>query len=249
MTGKIKAAGLLLLAGLVLVAFAASSGFAGEEEEQNKKKRFSTEVATEVNPALLTGVQAEITTSFTNPKRETVCNSAHLAGQMPAKDLTQLTMTPTYKECKTGEFTTDFEFNGCDYLFTLKAGTYKTTEGTHTQGPMHIKCPPGKSIVIRATSGGATFCTITVPEQTPKQPEVDQKNVGVGLKGEILLTYTVKEVDYVVTGGFGYCGETGKTLTDGTIHSAILVAAYESAGGVKGNQQGLRVTGELAPLP
>jgi hypothetical protein len=244
MNRKIKALGLALVAGLAVMALVASLGHATEEEEWQNPKRFQTPAASADKPATVTGVHAS-TPTFTIGKKEVVCESAHLAGQMSAQEVPELTMTPSYGGCKTESLKVDFEFNGCDYLFTLTGGTVETPgEGTHTRGPLDIKCPPGKSIAIKVTLGGSTLCTITVPEQKPGEPEIDQKNIGTGFSREIQLTFTVKEVHYQVTGGFGGCGEIGKTLTDGAIHSVMRVASYENG---TGKQQQLKVVGELDP--
>jgi hypothetical protein len=77
-------------------------------------------------------------------------------------------ITPKYKECEGNSFPTHFEFNGCDYLFTNEKGRTATEEGTHTAGPLQIKCPAGKSITAKVTVFGSVFCTITIPAQTPK---------------------------------------------------------------------------------
>jgi hypothetical protein len=73
------------------------------------------------------------------------------------------------------------------------------------------------------------------------------KNLTEGPKLEVLFTSTVKEIHYEVTGGSGACGETGKTLTNGELESAIKVAAYKDEGGKKGEQVGFQIYGDEAP--
>jgi hypothetical protein len=248
MTRKLKALGLVLIGVLALVALAAASGWAGEEgeEEQNKPKRFETLEASPTEPAHLTGFQSVITTSFTFGEGKAECGLFKLTGKMEAKEVKELTMTPSYsEECKAFGRESHFEFNGCDFLFTLKKGTYSTGPVlTHTQGPVHIKCPdPKNPIAIKVTEPkGTTFCTIKIFDQTPTEPEVDQKNAGESV-AEVQLTFTVKKLHYEVTGGGGACGETGKTLSDGKIDSVVTLASYKS----KGGQQAIFVKGELDP--
>lgn len=246
MTRKAKASWLILTAILALGAVGASGVWAEEEEEQpGIPKRFWTEK----EPAIITGVQQEITTSFTTTKGEIVCNETHYAGTMTKGEEKELTITPTYSgECKALGKPADVKLNGCQYLFTLEAGRVKTTGGgTHTQSPTHIKCPAGNSIVIEVTVEGATFCTIKVPPQTPTQSKTDLKNLGLGKTREVLFTSTISQLHYEVTGGLGACGQTGKTLTDGAIDSVMTMAAYEDNGGNKGNQVGFKIIGDGAP--
>lgn len=246
MTRKTKALWLLLIAIVALGAVGASGVWAEEEEEQpGIPKRFQAEKA----PAIVTGVQQEITTSFTTPKGEIVCNETHYAGTMTNAEEKELTITPTYSgECKALGKPAHVKFNGCDYLFTLEEGRVKTDgAGTHTQSPTHIKCPAGNSIVIEVTAEGSTFCTIKIPAQTPAQSKTDLRNLGIGKTREVLFTSTIEQLHYEVTGGFGVCGQTGKTLADGKIDSVMTVATYEDNGGKKGNQVGFKIYGDGAP--
>jgi hypothetical protein len=243
---KIQALGLLLIAVLALGALGASGVWAEEEEEQKGiPKRFQAEKA----PAIITGVQQEITTSFTTTKGQIVCNETHYAGTMTNAEEKELTITPTYSgECKALGLPAHVKLNGCQYLFTLEAGRVQTPgAGTHTQSPTHIKCPAGNSIVVEVTIEGATFCTIKVPPQTPTKSKTDLKNLGLGKTREVLFTSTIEELHYEVTGGGGLCGQTGKTLTDGKIDSVMTVAAYEDTGGKKGSQVGFKIYGDDAP--
>jgi hypothetical protein len=244
MTRKLKALGFVLSAILALVALAAASGWAGEEEGEQKgiPKRFWAEKA----PALVTGNEATIENGFTNSKVETKCKQTHFIAKMAVTEVKELTVTPTYKECKTLNLDTHFELNGCDYTFTLKAGrTANTDQGTHTSGPVHIKCPDKSSMVFKVTTAlGATYCTITIPPQTPTVPEVDTKNIGIGSTRYVLFTFTVTGVHYEVTGD-NACGETGKKLTDGVIDTVISVAAYEDKAG--GKQVGFKIYGDDPP--
>ena len=247
MTRKLKALGLILVGALALVALAAATGWAGEEEEEEQKgipKRFWVEKA----PAVVTGNQAKVANGFTTSKIETTCNETHFTGKVDPMEIKELTITPTYKGCKTLNLDTHFELNGCDYTFALKAGrTFTGTEaGSHTSGPVQIKCPDTKSITLKVTTAlGATYCTITIPPQTPTVPEVDTKNTGgTGSTREVLFTFTVTGVHYEVTGN-NDCGETGKTLTDGVIDTVVPVTAYEDKAG--GKQVGFKIYGDDAP--
>jgi hypothetical protein len=246
MARKLKALGLVLIGAMAVVALVAAVGWAEEEEQgMGKPKRFKVKSA----PAILTGEEGETTTRFITPGAEVACFGAHFQGTVANAEEKELTITPAYKECEGDGFPTHFEFNGCDYLFTNEKGRTDTGggEGTHTAGPVQIKCPAGKSITAKVTVFGSVFCTITIPAQTPKKPKFDMKNLTEGPKLEVLFTSTVKEIHYEVTGGGGTCGETGKTLTNGELVSAIKMTAYKDEGGKKGEQVGFQIYGDEAP--
>jgi hypothetical protein len=249
MTRKAKILGLLLIVLVAIAAVSATGVWAEEEEEQGTPKRFTFESA----PAFVTGEQGKEKTVLTAEGELEVACDAHYEGTASATTVKELEVTPKYTGC-TAEplgLATDVNFEGCKYLFTLEAGLYNTAGGsTHTKGPFHIVCPTGKSVSIKVTLFGSTFCKITVLAQTPTVNVIDQKNEDPKNKNErdVLFTSTVSGISYLVEGGAGNCGDTSVGHLNGALDGSVTMKAYKDDKGTKTNEQiGFRISGTAAP--
>jgi hypothetical protein len=245
MTRKLKALWLVLIAVLALGAAGASGVLAEEEGEgEGLPKRF----VFGAKPVIVTGSNGGV--EITSAAGEIVC-TAHYQSTLTEDVVTEISVTPTYTKCNAfGYADTDVSFEGCTYLFTLEAGLYFETGGktSHTHGPMHIKCPAGKTIVIKPTESGVAVCTIKIYGQLP-EGVVDQKNTDKGKLNErdVLFTSTVKGIGWEVEGGGGKCGQTGKTEKAATLEGAITLKAFKDESGFPGTQVSFRIYGTEAP--
>lgn len=218
----------------------ATSGGEFVSAEVANQKRFLFEGGDKV----LT-VKGEKGTAKLKTEKGTIeCTTVKYEGTPVGAPATELSIKPTYENCKFDNLTADVDFGGCVYKqklsenFTRTAGGPKNTR--HTTGPMEISCGAGK-ITIKVTNGAATECTFTLTTQTPGNV-VDLKNTAGGAKRSVLFTNTLTKVAYEVQGAEATCGKNGVKLTDGALEGSIDVKAYSEA-----NQIHLQVIGIVAP--
>lgn len=183
---------------------------------------------------------------LTTEKGAIECAKVKYEGTPAGRQTDELTIKPTYSECKFDSLTAHFEFNECTYTQKLSENFTRTVAKKperHTTGPMEIVCPKGKSIKVRVTKKGAAEveCTFTLPGQTPGGV-VDLKNLPGGAKRSVLFTNTVTKVAYEVEGNAATCGKNGEKLTNGSLDGEIDVKAFS-----EGNQIHLDVVGLAAP--
>lgn len=87
------------------------------------------------------------------------CTENTFTGTTTAATSNELTITPTYKNCKYGTLPATVDFTGCDYKLTA------------TSPQVHIQCPAGKEIDIRvfasaaAHTAGTPLCHFTIDAQ------------------------------------------------------------------------------------
>jgi|GEM_PF-1540246 len=235
MTRKLKALWLVLAAALIAGALAASGVWAEEEEEVPKRFRAGS------SPALVTGVGE---TTFTFHVGSVKCVT-HYEGTMGKMFEAELKITPTYSGCSGFGFSkADVTMEGCYYLFTLEPGTTitgGTPQTTHTTGPMHIKCPEEKSILIEMTLSGEVACTVLISEQTPENiVDTKNENIGAGKTEDVRFTSTLEGIEYNIENSLGSCG-VPKPQFDGQIDGEVTVKAFEDEPG--GGQISFKITG------
>ena len=225
------------------------------EAQTTVKKRFTLGAP----PTLAIGEsgKAELTTE----KLNIACTGVKYNGTYENQYLKEMSLDPTYPTCTAnpGGLTTHFDFKECWYRHYLIAGRFGDgTEGptgtakgqTHTKGPMEIQCPPGNSILIKVTNGGATVCEIMISEQMTSGV-VDTKNF-LGTKSSenyVKFTNTVEKISYTPKGDPNTCGKN-QALSDGKLHGEVDVKGYVDKGGEppgKGAQTRVMITGEAAP--
>ncbi len=132
---KLKALGIALVGVFAMSAITASAAHAVTEFE-------GTEDST------LNGVQLNTHTFIFN-KVQITCPSFTATGTLPVSTTQEITLTPTYKNCKVGSHPAIFDFTGCDYMFT-------------GSGEVHLECSSGEHVDIIGTEFGKNICTITV---------------------------------------------------------------------------------------
>lgn len=162
------------------------------------------------------------------------CTSVKYEGKpaaVPRPD--DLTLTPTYKDCKFDKLTANVEFDTCTYTQTLYDGFVATYKGKvftdrHTTGPMEISCKDKPMTIKVVNGGGGVECTFTFASQAP-EGVVDLTNKGVGDKKTIVFTHTLTKVAYEANGDEKTCGKNGVKLTDGKLEGELEVKAFSGA--------------------
>jgi hypothetical protein len=134
MTCKFKSLGLVSAAVLAMSALGASAASAGEFHSANA-------------PATITGTQS-VSHVFTTNAGAVTCKSATFSGTQSGKTATEITMTPTYKDCTAfGFINVPIDTNGCAFRFL-------------SNGTTVIECPFGPEIEITVPK-----CTISIGPQ------------------------------------------------------------------------------------
>ena len=151
------------------------------------------------------------------------CTENSFSGTL-TESSSQLTITPTYKNCKFGTLPATVNFEGCDYLFTDVAGE---------ADPVHVICPAGKSIVINvyASAAGHTagtpICILKVGAQGPLS-SVKYQNVE---NGDVKVTGTVGSIKATQERKSAVCPTGTETSSaEYVIQSAGIIVA--GSGGV-----------------
>jgi len=204
MSRNLKALGLGLVAVFAMSAVMASAASA---EGTFKFKSEGT-------PTKLSGKQHAGNDVFTPHTGGVSCNEATYAGEQVGTEVSEVTVTPTYSECKAfGLFNVPITTNGCRY--TLNAGT-KT--GTTFAGSVSIACPAGKIIEIEAPG-----CTTTVGSQS-NIGGITLTNIGAGATREITVDINIIALKYEEHRPFfGICAtNTVPTTGANYIGSAVI---------------------------
>ena len=150
------------------------------------------------------------------------CNSVNYEGTTTATTQTTWTILPSTSGCKdTFARTVDVIINGCDYEFHATSGGPPNWTGHY-----YLKCPLGKKVEYRVTSGGTTVCTITFGEQSGVGP-IDFANVA---NGDIEVKFTVNNLKNTTSGGSLNCGIANGEHTSGTYSGTTIFAGINTAG-------------------
>lgn len=144
--------------GLTLIAVATVAAMIAPASSANEAGIFSAGSY----PAHISGIDVDdtITTSGTTLACKTTTYTGTLGGAS-----TQLTLTPTYKDCTKDGTPATITMNGCAYIFNVGSGT-----GAHWNGTVHIECPGSVIEIHRYASSvthaeGKSNCTVTIFEQ------------------------------------------------------------------------------------
>ncbi|HEX8689016.1 MAG TPA: hypothetical protein VF729_02110 [Solirubrobacterales bacterium] len=211
MSTKFKALSLGLLALLATAGFAvvnASATVSGHFEHDAATNHATIVGQETVSPHDLVFTDEVSGSAFT-------CEHATYHGTAPAKTVTSVTVTPTYKTCKTvggAHGAVTVHVNGCG--FTLES------HGANTHGTVHVECPAGKAIEITHPN-----CTITVPAQTLNGMTYTQKTENG--KHTLTVDVTVKQITGHYHGGI--CIFLG-TVRKFSMTGALTVEAQNTAG-------------------
>lgn len=138
------------------------------------------------------------------------CQKATFSATGEAKEASELTITPTYSECKgPGETSATIDVNGCKYKLSNPTETGQSPPADLDAAVQIVKC--AKAIEITATG-----CIIKIAEQTPGTPIFDLSNRSTEpLK--TLIGPTVKGISYSYSGFL--CGSGSGT--NGAYHGAV----------------------------
>jgi hypothetical protein len=210
MTRYLKTLGLTLAATLALGIMAASAAQAAPEFT-------GTNGGGTHEHTIITGEQ-EGTLEFNATAGNELyvkCEKATFAGTSATGKETELTLTPTYTNCKaSGLFTTHWRLNGCDYKFKI---TKTITKEKEYEGTYDLTCPAGNRIEIEMTKlfGGGKKCLVTILPQNGIGPVI-YRNVQEGGIVHLVIEMKATNVDNFVSPG----GEECAGLTAGT-HNGI----------------------------
>jgi len=206
-----KALGLALVAMFALSAFAAQGASASPLTVEN--------IVAGGN-VFITGDQDGGTHVFKTIHGEVICKKATFSAKQATEAIgatvgvTELTVTPDYKEC-TGFFSPAHVFvNGCTYTFTTPTSTGGGTVTWSGASQIHLVCPTGKSIEITPTAFGVSVCTQFVAPQTPTSGHVKGKNVVPSTPMDATLEIALTGIHYT-----GNSANNNPPCTDSSTHT------------------------------
>jgi hypothetical protein len=175
-----------------------------------------------------TGDQDGSLHSFSTPNGEVNCNTAVFSGTSTGASVNELTITPTYSNCKAFGFATaHVTHHGCNYTFTTPT-TISANEVTWHPNNIHIICPAGKAITVTPTFLGSSVCTQSIGEQTPTGGHIIATNAGTNNPNgmDITLHVTLTGIHYTGTGGA--CGDAN-THNDGVYNGTSTVRGFSNS--------------------
>lgn len=203
MLRRVKALGIALVAIFAMTTIAASSAYAETEFEGT-------------GDSTLNGVQLN-THAFVFNGVVVTCPSFTATGTLPVAKTGEITLTPTYKNCKVGSHPAIFDFTGCDYTFT-------------GSGEVHLECSPGEHVDIIATEFGENICTITMFAGSFLGSKYSNELNGTTGKVDVRVFHSMTGLEYQEdpeNGGSCGIGE-GK---NGEFGGEFTVTATNTAGG------------------
>lgn len=212
MTRKFKALGLAFVAVFAMSAIVASAA------QATTHKMDTPGLATAKIKAVSEGEQT-LATSTASVK----CKSAEFNGTVSGEtNITEITVSPTYSECKLGSETATVTTTGCNYV--LKGVTSAGGDATAA-----VSCSGGSEIEIKTS-----LCTLLIGTQTPAGGVHYTGTTGESGKEEVTIAATVSGIVYEKEGGLG-CLFAGNGH-DASYTGNTTAAAYEDvANGAKGN--------------
>ncbi|HEU5252335.1 MAG TPA: hypothetical protein VFU16_03285 [Solirubrobacterales bacterium] len=152
------------------------------------------------------------------------CKSVELNGTALNGPVTELALTPTYKECTVFGFANStINPNGCTYRLAQPEGSADSWAGS-----FRFKCPAGKKLVIEATPFGST-CKVEIGEQTLAS--------GVAYENEtaeevIDLTFSLSGIKSTTAIDNGICPLTGTGERNNSTYAGGSTASAVSGGGM-----------------
>jgi hypothetical protein len=183
----------------------------------------AAEFHSETAPTFFRGEQVT-ETIFTLPFGSWKCKQTTLVGEMKEKLAKELTLSPTYSECKVFGGNTPVTMNGCDYLYRQPTG--KGTPGEPYDGKTKIVCPEGNDVVIHVP---VFSCSITLEANQEPEGVIDYTDEGTGANRDLRLTSTLSGVRYRSIGPSSACGKVGEPRSDFQISGSITLKGYANA--------------------
>jgi len=222
MSMKLKALGLGLLAAMAMSAVAVMN--AGAETGGHFTSDASHTVVSGKEDAK-TGHTIKFASDGGTPIE---CTTAEYSGTISGTSATSISITPTYKECRTetepvGEHNVNIDMNGCSYTFTVS----NTPSGDNT---VHFVCPKEVAGALITHPN----CTMRMPPQTPSGG-VAYKSVTVNNKSAITADVTA----FGITAHY----EAGICIFLGTKHTATMTGAVTLTGSSGGSAVNIGATG------
>jgi len=206
------------LLGLCLLIVLAMSATGGGGASATSGGHFTSEANhTEISGTESTGFIEGIrhTIQFFAMGSVVKCHSASYTGTLPAKTVTEITLTPEYFNCTMNEETdptpSSITMNGCDYLFTIRSNNVDSEFST-----VHLKCPAGKEIEIHTTN-----CTLKIPGQTTEGAAYNKITVA----GKHAITLIVN-TDKLTYSRHGFCSILGTHTKDAIIKGSLTLHSH-----------------------
>jgi hypothetical protein len=176
-------------------------------------------------PAVLTGDQdGEVETVLTADAGTLKCKKATYTGELIGTKSGEMTVTPSYSECKISGFNATVDFNGCQYVFTPAEKKESSFEGA-----LNLNCPEGNKIDVTAFG-----CRITAEPQQDLET-ITYTNVGSGTTRKITIDFGVEGIAYEEhkVAPFPTCASATVPKTNGTLKGAALISG-EASGSPRG---------------
>jgi hypothetical protein len=157
------------------------------------------------------------------------CGTANYTANVGGLTATEITVQPTYANCKTTEdgYPITIDINGCAFVLTI------SDDPATKHHTMHLECPTGKEITFTINPPIVGECTIHIPPQTPTTGGVVYKNVihPVGGKHNLTIEVTIEGITHTQTEHSFGCGGGGEQHTNAfTFKSTITTVATNTEG-------------------
>ncbi len=223
MTHNLKTLGLALVAVVAMSAMAASAASA---------EMF---VFTSAAHTTLAGTQVGAT-KMTVDAGTASCETAKFSGAMTSDTALEVSLVPTYSECKFSGLTgTTIDMNSCEFVF----GAVEK-EGSNYEVENRIDCAKStESIAITAKVAGVLKCTVDIGEQEGLK-KITVSNEGSPTKLHTSIGLSGIKYSQTAGSGLGHC-ETLENTTNGT---------YEGVETIEGkNEGGTQVSVEALQIP
>jgi hypothetical protein len=190
--------------------------------KKGNKTRHPNKLKSEGTPTVLTGKQHAGNDVVTIDAGTLSCNEATYTGEAVGTEVVEVTVTPTYSECKVfGFLAATVDTNGCQYKFSVLE-----KEESNFEGSVDLVCPEGKKMEVTAPG-----CRVTIGPQSNLK-KVTYTNLGSGATREVTVDVSLTGIAYEehkVSPSFSCANETGAT-NNGKFEASALVTG-ETGGG------------------
>jgi hypothetical protein len=190
------------------------------------ESRHAFKIAAEAAPVVLTGKRSGGSEDVFKADAGTLsCNGVSYNGELPEAETIEMSVTPTYSECKVGSTSATVDVNGCKYTFRPLA-----KEGSSFEGSADLVCPEGKKLTITGLG-----CTITVGSQSGLQ-KVTFTNTGSGSGRELIMDLSLTGLAYEEhpQGFIPSCTNKTVPTSSGTYTTGAAIRAETAAGSPRG---------------
>jgi hypothetical protein len=157
------------------------------------------------------------------------CETAEYTASVPTKTVGEITVTPTYANCKTTDgFPATVNMTDCSFVLTF---TDDPNQEHHTA---HLECPKGVTHAhVSVNPPIVGECHLTIPPQTPTTGGVTYTNIKhpTGTSPHSLtLNITAEGITHTaVETGFGCGGDDGVT-NNTTLNGKVIATGFDTGG-------------------